>query len=144
MKRIASIAVAVLVTASAFGQTTFDTNIRIEKADGTIDLIPTVAAPLDSVIVEFRDAPLAVAQAGKTALPDYRATFTRFRQDLAGIVNAGRAGKSTLTPEVRWEYFRVFNGASVRVSRADAAAIAALPYVKKVHTDHEMRAMAGA
>src|SRR5213592_3260578 len=113
MKRFICIPVALLLAVSALAQATFDANIRLEKADGSAVLVPTVAAPLDSVIVEFRDAPLALSKTG-----DHRATFTRFHADLATV--SRRA-------EVRWEYFRVFNGASVRVPRSDLAAMAHLP-----------------
>jgi hypothetical protein len=129
-----------LVAVSAFAQ-----NISIEKADGSQILIPTVAPPGDDVIVEFFDPPLAYWSAATTsslskaaAKPphskDYRAAFTRFRADLSSV--SRRA-------EVRWEYFRVFNGASVRVPRSDVAALARLPYVKQIHADHEMHTMAG-
>jgi subtilisin family serine protease len=145
MKRCAAVLLVVFAAVSALAQTDFDTSFRIEKADGTTVAIPMAAPPLDSVIVEFRDAPLAAAaaRAGKTALPDYRAAFTRFREDLAAIEGLRRAGKTAVTADVRWEYFRLFNGASVRVARSDIDAIARLPYVKGVYADHEMRAMAG-
>jgi subtilisin family serine protease len=139
MRRILTVGF-VFIAVSAFGQATYDTNIRIEKADGSVVLIPTVAPPLDSVIVEFRDAPMAVASLSKTAggpprAEEYRAAFTRFRADLRSVAHGA---------EVRWEYFRVFNGASVRVSRSELAAIAQLPYVKRIHADHEVHATAGA
>jgi minor extracellular serine protease Vpr len=133
MKRIVAATFA-LVSLSAFGQVTFDNHIRIEKADGSETLIPMNAPVTGSVIVEFRDAPLA-AQGVKSAIPNYQATFTRFRADMA---------KAALPAEVRWEYSRVFHGVSVRVPRSAVAAIAKLPYVKRVHEDREMRAMAGA
>src|SRR5689334_2585041 len=84
----------------------------------------------DTVIVEFRDAPAALA---KTTI-DYRATLTRFHTDLTSV--SRRA-------EVRREYSRVFNGAAVRAPRADLAAIARLPYVKAIHPDQEVHVMAG-
>jgi subtilisin family serine protease len=127
------VAAAALVSLSAFGQATFDTHFRVEKADGTEQLIPMNAPVTDSVIVEFRDAPAALA--AKAALPDYRATFARFQADLA---------KTAIPAEVRWEYSRVFHGAAIRVPRSAVAAIARLPYVKRVHEDHEMHTMAGA
>lgn len=132
MKRLFAAAVA-LVSLSAFAQATFDTHIRIEKADGSEELIPMNAPVTDSVIVEFRGVPLAVA--AKAALPDYRATFTRFRTDLA---------KTAIAAEVQWEYSRVFHGAAIRVPRSAVAAIARLPYVKRVHEDREVHSMAGA
>ena len=82
-------------------------------------------APRDSVIVEFRDA--ALSKGAYT-------TLARFRADLTTVSRKA---------EIRREYTRVFSGVSVRVPRGDLAAIAALPYVKRVHDDHEMRAMGG-
>src|SRR5436305_5494988 len=103
---------AVLTAVSALGQTAWS------------------PPALDTVIVEFRDAPAALA---KTSI-DYRATLMRFRADLTSLSRSA---------EVRREYFRVLNGAAVRTPRGDLAAIARLPYVKSIHTDHEMHAMAG-
>src|SRR5262245_20304352 len=56
-----------------------------------------------------------------------------------------RADLASISPkaEIRREYKRVFNGVSIRVPRGDVAAIAALPYVKRVHDDHEVRALGG-
>jgi subtilisin family serine protease len=130
MKRSLAAAVA-LLSLSAFAQTTFDTHLRIEKADGSEELIAMNAPVTDSVIVEFRDAPMAAAAAPAS----YRATFTRFRADMA---------KAAIPAEVQWEYSRAFHGVAVRAPRSAIAAIARLPYVKRVHDDHEMRAMAGA
>jgi subtilisin family serine protease len=111
MKRL--FAYALLITASsAFGQ-------------------PAWSPPaLDTFIVEFRDAPAALA---KKSI-NYRAALTRFRADLTAISRQA---------EVRHEYFRVLNGAAVRASRAELAAIARLPYVKAVHPDVEVHTMAG-
>src|SRR5205814_1425546 len=149
MKRCITVVVA-MAAVSAFAQTTFDQNLRLERPDGTEALIAPAPVVTQDVIVEFRDAPLSVARArvGKAALPDYHATFARFRGDLGSIVsaangNANRAGKTALEADVRWEYFEVFNGASVRVPRSAIASIARLPYVKRVHDDHEMQAMSG-
>src|SRR5438132_3281786 len=94
-------------------------------------------AQSEDVIVEFRAAPLiAASRGGKTAMSttSYRATFTRFRADLTALADT----------EIRQEYFEVFNGAAVRASRAAIPAIERLPYVKRVHLDHQVQAMAGA
>jgi hypothetical protein len=125
MKRL--IAASLLVALSSFAQAAFDTNI----GSGTGDHRGWLPAARNNVIVEFLDVP---ATAGKTALPTYRATLVRFRADLASV---------SPKAEVRREYFRVFHGVSVRVARGDLAAIAKLPYVKRIHDDHEMHAFAG-
>jgi subtilisin family serine protease len=74
--------------------------------------------PFDTVIVEFRDT----------------LAKTHFRADLTSVARSA---------EVRREYVHVLNGVAVRASRKDVAAIARLPYVKSVHLDHEVQAMAG-
>src|SRR6266850_2049786 len=109
MKRVPSL--LLLVAVSAFGQARWAT------------------APLDSVIVEFRDAPATSLSKGAV-----HTTLARFRADLASV---------SRTAEVRREYSRVFNGVNLRVPRADLAAIARLPYVKRIHDDHEMHSLAG-
>jgi subtilisin family serine protease len=83
--------------------------------------------PSDEVIVEFRDAEVSAAAV--------RATAKRFRADLAAV---------SADAEVRWEYLRVFRGVSATIPRAAIPAVERLPYVKKVHEDREMHAMAGA
>ena len=83
---------SLLVAVSAFGQARWATS------------------PLDSVIVEFRDAAPAALSKGAA-----RDALARFRADLSTV---------SRTAEVRREYSRVFNGVCVRVPRGDLAAIA--------------------
>jgi subtilisin family serine protease len=109
MRRI--LPLSLLIAVSAFGQAKWAT------------------LPLDSVIVEFRDAPVAALSKGAP-----HTTLARFRADLASV---------SRTAEVRREYSRVFNGVSVRVPRGDLAAIARLPYVKRIHDDHQMHSLGG-
>jgi len=124
-----SLAAIFFVTTAAFAQVEYDNHIRLEKADGSEIAIP-VRLPSDDVIVEFRDEPVAIASASQ-----HRATLARFRADLASVAASA---------EVRWEYSRVLHGVAMRVPRAAIPAIARLPYVRKVHEDRDMQAMAGA
>lgn len=130
---------------SLFAQEWSDPNIRAQMADGTEIAVPVVTSSDVPVIVEFRDAPLALvrASAAKTAMGDYRATVERFRNDLSAIVNKGVSGKSALAaPPIRREYFEAFNGVALTVRRESVAALRALPYVKRVHLDKPMKASA--
>ncbi len=115
-------------------QLTYDTSLRLETKDGrVVRSIPLPFAPTAKVIVEFRDAPMAQLAARSLHAPiaAYKAAFQRFRADIAPVENA----------EVRWEYFETFNGVSMSVPRGALAKIRALPYVKAIHPDVEMRAL---
>jgi subtilisin family serine protease len=131
---------------TATGQTAgVDQNIRVEMADGREVAIPVVTTHDVPVIIEFRDAPLvlAVTRSAKTAMAGYQETFSRFRNDLGAIVNRGISGKSALAaPEFTREYYEAFNGVAVTVPRDSLAALRALPYVKKIHLDKPMEALA--
>jgi subtilisin family serine protease len=114
-------------------QLTYDTAIRVEMRDGRVESVPLPLAPTANVIVEFRDAPMAklAVRSASAALASYATAFQRFRVDVAAVEGA----------EVRWEYFRTFNGAAVRVPRAGVAKLAALPYVKAVHPGREVHTL---
>jgi len=138
MRRFA-VAVSVLaVTTAASAQ------FRVERADGTEIEIPSSAEKTNGVIVEFIAPPAAIAaiSSGKTALPDYQATFTRFRDDLGTILNSRRSGKSAIEVPIRRQYFVVFNGVALDVPPDIAAQIRALPYVKRVVADGAVNALA--
>lgn len=137
-------AVAVLVVGVAFGalaQVDSD-RLQIEMRDGSTIAVPQQWEASNGQIVEFVAPPAAIS-AGKTAV-DYQATFTRFRNDLSAIVNAKRAAKSAIAPEIRREYFVVFNGAAIDVPQELVAQIRALPYVKRVDADRPVHAFASA
>ncbi len=138
MRRFA-VAVAVLaVTIAASAQ------FRAERADGTEIAIPSSAEKTNGVIVEFIAPPAAIAaiSSGKTAVADYQATFTRFRNDLGTILNAGRSGKTAIDVPIRRQYFVVFNGVALDVPPEIAAQIRTLPYVKRVVADGAVHALA--
>src|SRR5258706_5177441 len=139
MRRFA-VAVAILaVTTAASAQ------FRAERADGTEIEIPSSAEKTNGVIVEFIAPPAAIAAigSGKTAVADYQATFTRFRNDLGTIINSRRSGKTAIdVPPIRRQYFVVFNGVALDVPPDIAAQIRALPYVKRVVADGAVHALA--
>ncbi|HYI11568.1 MAG TPA: S8 family serine peptidase [Thermoanaerobaculia bacterium] len=92
-------------------------------------------------IVEFREAPLARRTAVSAASTStYRATFDRFRRDLAAA--SPPYGKQAVESRVRHELFRSFHGVSVTLDDAEAAAVRRLPYVKAVHEDRPVKAFA--
>lgn len=131
MRRFLSILLVALPISAQ--QLTYDTALRVEMKDGRIESVPLPLGPDAKVIVEFRDAPMAklALRSSSAALASYATAFQRFRADVAAVDGA----------EVRWEYFRTFNGAALRVPRAGLARIAALPYVKAVYPDREVHAL---
>jgi subtilisin family serine protease len=134
-------AVTVVVFAAAIAASA---QFRAERADGTEIEIPSSAERASGVIVEFVAPPAAIAgkSAAKTAIADYQATFTRFRNDLGAILNAKRSGKTAIDVTIRRQYFVVFNGVALDVTPDVAAQIRALPYVKRVVADREVHALA--
>lgn len=84
-------------------------------------------APRDGVIVEFRDAEPAALE--------------RFRRDVGAMASWKTAGVPMAS--IRREYSVVFHGAALRVERGMLPAIAALPYVAKIHSDEAVHALAG-
>jgi subtilisin family serine protease len=131
------IAVALAAPMKSTGQAIADRQFHVEMRDGTEIAIPSQSEATNGVIVEFIAPPAAMAarSAGKTAVEDYRATFTRFRADVATILNASRAGKSAIEPRIRREYFVIFNGVALDVPHEAIAQLRALPYVKRVVAD---------
>src|SRR5712692_3314840 len=113
--------------------------LRVEMRDGAVASYD-ILTESNGYIVEFRDPPLAVAGTG--ALAGYRATFDRFRGDAAASLNAGRAAKSRIEPDIRWEYYETFNGVSVSMPQSAMARVRQLPYVKRVWPDTIVHALA--
>jgi subtilisin family serine protease len=142
MRRFAVAVFVVAVAVAAGAQVDFDPRLQIEMRDGSRVAVPQQAEAANGQIVEFVAPPAAIS-AGKTAV-DYQATFARFRNDLSAIVNAKRAAKSAITPEIRREYFVVFNGVAIDVPQELVAQIRALPYVKRVEADRAVHAFANA
>jgi subtilisin family serine protease len=140
MPRFAVALVAFAAAAAASAQFVPGSGLHIEMRDGTAIAVPQQAGETYGQIVEFVDPP-AARSAGKGAV-DYQATFARFRNDLGAILNANRAGKSAIAPEIRREYFVVFNGVAIDVPHELIAQIRALPYVKRVDSDRSVHAFA--
>lgn len=116
----------------------------VGHADGSVIEVVSKAAKTNGFIVEFADPPAAIAanSAGKTAIADYQATFTRFRNDLGAILNANRSGKTAIDVPIRRQYYVVFNGVALDVPPEVATQIRALPYVKRVVADGVVHATA--
>jgi subtilisin family serine protease len=141
MRQFAVAVVVLAIAVSASAQFVADSQFHAERADGTEVILPSQSEPASGFIVEFVAPPAAVNVAGKTAI-DYKATFTRFRNDLATILNAKRSGKTAVDAEVRREFFVVFNGVAIDAPREVADQLRALPYVKRVVSDAPMHALA--
>jgi len=85
-----------------------------------------------SVIVEFRDPPLCERTriSAKAAKAEYEAAFRRFRSD------------TQISSNIVYEYYELFNGVALTASPAEIATIRQLPYVKQIHTDFTVQALA--
>ncbi|MEA2327175.1 MAG: minor extracellular serine protease Vpr, partial [Thermoanaerobaculia bacterium] len=140
MRQSAIVFAVFAIAISASAQFIADSQFHAERADGSEVVFPSQAEPGNGFIVEFV-APPAAKIAGKTAI-DYKATFTRFRNDLATILNAKRSGKTAIDAEIRREFFIVFNGASIDAPRDVVNQLRALPYVKRIVADAPMHALA--
>jgi subtilisin family serine protease len=141
MRQSAIVVVVLAIAISASAQFVADSQVRAERADGTEIVLPSMAEPSRGFIVEFVAPPIAANAAAKTAI-DYQATFTRFRNDFATILNAKRSAKTAMQPEIRREFSIVFNGVAIDAPREAIDQIRALPYVKRVVADVPMHALA--
>ena len=145
---VAVFAAAIAAPMKSTGQSIADSQFHVERADGTEIAVPALDERTNGVsngvIVEFIAPPAAIAarSAGKTGIEDYQATFTRFRNDLAAILNGNRAGKSAIEAHIRREYFVAFNGVALDVPQDAIAQLRALPYVKRVVADRAVHALA--
>ena len=144
MSRFAVAVVVLAVALAASAQSIADSQFHVERADGTEIAIMSQSETTNGVIVEFVAPPVAVAasSAGKTAIADYQAMFSRFRNDLATILNGNRAGKSAIEAQIRREYFVVFNGVALDAPHDVIAQLRTLPYVKRVVADRAVHALA--
>jgi subtilisin family serine protease len=141
MRQFAIVVAVLAIAISASAQVVADSQVRAERADGTEVVLPSVAEHGNGFIVEFVAPPVTANAAAKTAI-DYKATFTRFRNDFATILNAKRSGKSAIEAEVRREFFVAFNGMAIDAPREVADQIRMLPYVKRVVADVPVHALA--
>lgn len=99
-----------------------------------------------NVIVEFREPPLFLSKPvtyGRLSKSSYTTTFSRFRNDLAKLFGSytRQFGISSALPEVKDEFYKVFNGVSITIPRAVASSLYSLPYVKRVIEDKEVSAL---
>ena len=116
-------------------------------ADATSQTDPSLLAQMRSpgpvrLIVEFQGTPRALAGNGVSAAA-YENVFARFRSDLQSDnegANSAKRGNETRT--IRREYSTLFFGAAVTVPPADLDRLRRLPYVRAVHRDTEVRALA--
>jgi subtilisin family serine protease len=85
-----------------------------------------------SVIVEFRDPPLCERTriSAKAAKAEYDAAFRRFRSDTG------------ISSNIAYEYYELFNGVALTATPSQIASIRQLPYVKQIHTDFTVHALA--
>ena len=141
MRQFAIVVAVLAIAISSSAQLTADSQVRAERADGTEVVLPPGAEPSSGFIVEFVAPPVAANAGAKTAI-DYQATFTRFRNDFATILNAKRSGKTALDAEIRREFSIVFNGVAIDATREVADQVRMLPYVKRVVADAPMHALA--
>ncbi|HEX7150581.1 MAG TPA: S8 family serine peptidase [Thermoanaerobaculia bacterium] len=95
--------------------------------------VPVFAA--DRVIVEFREAPLALRRG--VAAASYQDSFARFRRDLAGSAQGKKAAA-----KITREYYRAFHGVALEAAPEVVAEIRRLPYVRAVSPDLQVEAHA--
>jgi subtilisin family serine protease len=141
MRQFAVVIAVLAIAVAASAQLVADPQFHAERADGTEVVIPSQSEAATGFIVEFVAPPAAANVAAKTAI-DYQATFTRFRNDLATILNARRSGKTAVDAEIRREFSIVFNGVAIDAPREVIDQLRTLPYVKRIVTDMPMHALA--
>lgn len=100
------------------------------------------------VIVEFRTEPLFLSKStmhrglSKSA---YTSQFATFRNDLMKLFGnyTRHFGITASVPEIKNEFYRVFNGVSISLPKAVVNSLFSLPYVKKIYPDKEVSALLG-
>lgn len=96
-------------------------------------------------IVEFVEEPFFVArakagvQAAKASLADYQSSFAEFERDVNSAQSLLKQSAGAQT-EITRKYYKTFFGAAITTSPRNAAILSLLPYVKKVHSNKEVRA----
>ncbi len=112
-----------------------------EKSFQTNDLSKPVR-----IIVEFIEPPVAVQQIkGQVKTTTYSTALSRSQQLLADLqriqTNLTNRLRLNLPPaEIGRTFYKVFNGASATVATGALTQISRLPYVKRIHFDHEVAA----
>lgn len=100
------------------------------------------------VIVEFRTVPLFFSKSkthrglSKSA---YTSQFSTFRNDLLRLFGSytRHYGITASVPEIKNEFYRVFNGVSISLPKAVVNSLFSLSYVKKIYPDKEVTALLG-
>lgn len=114
----------------------YSTSGLIQVNSGSDDLSEMI-----DVIVEFNEEPLFIQQqAGglaKGSLGSYQAIQKKFANDLSKLFTASKSAylNEPGTPLIKKEFYKIFNGVSIKIPRQMLSAIASLDYVKKVHPD---------
>lgn len=97
------------------------------------------------IIVEFREEPLSM-QTGKAKGKRlnnsfYESRFAEFRQDLARFQQSksGRYRLNSTQTLIKHEFSKVFFGVHLKIPRAILRDIGRLKYVRKIHTNGEVR-----
>ncbi len=101
------------------------------------------------IIVEFKEEPLFLKQKKnahlKSSAFSNRAQKTgyenRLKEFRSALSSLGRLKSSTVQPKIKREYYKIFFGASAKVSREAYSKIKKLPYVKKVHFNKKVKAI---
>ncbi|MDP4197414.1 MAG: S8 family serine peptidase, partial [Bacteroidota bacterium] len=112
----------------------------------SVHVIDTDLTEVVDLIVEFTDAPMFIQQKQnalkKVSISQFQAKQNQFTNDLSRLYeNSNKAYSLTFSkPQKKREYHKIFNGASLSCPRVMIAAIASLPYIKKVYLDEEVKA----
>jgi len=118
--------------------------IVIEKNDGKIEIDKNDLTEELGIIVEFRDAPLFINHLkglnSKLTKSSYQSVFHKFSNDLnqAHEIAYQKYKIQFKYPEIKREFFRIFNGVSIKITKAHLKYIQSLEYVKKIHKDKKM------
>ncbi|MBN1638143.1 MAG: S8 family serine peptidase, partial [Ignavibacteriales bacterium] len=96
------------------------------------------------IIVEFTEEPMFVKQQKKIMLnsspESYQSTFSKFEGDLSKIHSEARTnvkGVELKSPEIKREYYKVFNGVNIVIPKGMLGEIEKLDYVKRIHTNNK-------
>ncbi len=91
-----------------------------------------------AVIVAFQDAPVAINTAGSRL--SYEDIFSKFKRDINAFHNSTNARSTSSAPIINRKYFKTFNGVSASIPYQLISKIEALPYVKQVYPDRQVKA----
>lgn len=112
----------------------------------SVHVIDVDMTEMQDIIVEYKDEPMFIQQRqnalSKISMAAFQVRQAQFSGDLSRIYrNANKASSTTLNlPVKKREYYKVFNGVSLKVPRAMISEISSLPYVKKIHKDGIVKA----